>query len=425
MMERIPIQDLAAILVTKSGLKKKDAERFAMLIFEVVKDGLATDRLVKVKGLGTFKVIDIESRESVDVNTGERVLIEGHDKITFIPDATMKELVNKPFSQFETVVLNEGVVFDDTVDETGLQEEEAESESEPEQQENVEVATEEPTPFLEFVDSKELLDTEDTPEEVPLVEEPPAEEPPVEEPPAEEPPVEELSAEVPPVEGPPIEEPPIEEPLVEEPVEEENTNNNIEEIDSNENMEENGSARLMSTKGWIVALLACIGTFVAGYLIGYNTGKSAALDQWVDEPAVVADSVIGDTAVVDESHNRVASPDTISARAKSSEKAEPVPVPVTSKESVAKEKDDDSYSKYEQMDVRVRTGAYRIVGTAQEVKVKGGDTVARISKRYLGPDMECYIEVYNGLKAGSQLQVGQTIKIPKLELKKKKKQQTN
>ena len=156
MMERIPIQDLAAILVTKSGLKKKDAERFAMLIFEVVKDGLATDRLVKVKGLGTFKVIDIESRESVDVNTGERVLIEGHDKITFIPDATMKELVNKPFSQFETVVLNEGVVFDDTVDETGLQEEEAESESEPEQQENVEVATEEPTPFLEFVDSKEL-----------------------------------------------------------------------------------------------------------------------------------------------------------------------------------------------------------------------------------------------------------------------------
>ena len=94
-MERLSIQELAAVLVTKSGLKKKDAERFATVMFDVVKEGLAADRQVKIKGLGTFKVIDIDSRESVDVNTGERVVIEGHDKITFTPDATMKELVNK------------------------------------------------------------------------------------------------------------------------------------------------------------------------------------------------------------------------------------------------------------------------------------------------------------------------------------------
>ena len=112
-MDRISIQELSAILTVKSGLKKKDAERFATTLFEVVKDGLVSDRLVKVKGLGTFKVIDIEARESVNVNTGERVLIEGHEKISFTPDSTMKELVNKPFSQFETVVLNEGVEFDD------------------------------------------------------------------------------------------------------------------------------------------------------------------------------------------------------------------------------------------------------------------------------------------------------------------------
>ena len=111
MTERIPIQELAAVLVAKGGLKKKDAERFAMTVFDIVKDGLAADRLVKIKGLGTFKLIDIDSRESVNVNTGERVLIEGHEKVTFTPDTAMKDLVNKPFSQFETVVLNEGVDF--------------------------------------------------------------------------------------------------------------------------------------------------------------------------------------------------------------------------------------------------------------------------------------------------------------------------
>ena len=112
-MERKSIQEIAAVLTAKSGLKKKDAERFAMTLFDVVKEALETDRLVKVKGLGTFKIIDIEARESINVNTGERVLIDGHDKITFTPDASMKELVNKPFSQFETVVLNDGVDFSD------------------------------------------------------------------------------------------------------------------------------------------------------------------------------------------------------------------------------------------------------------------------------------------------------------------------
>ena len=112
-MERISIQDLSAILVDKCGLKKKEAERFASVAFEVVKDGLKEDRQVKIKGLGTFKVVNIESRESINVNTGERVVIEGHSKISFTPDSTMKELVNKPFSQFDTVVLNEGVYFDD------------------------------------------------------------------------------------------------------------------------------------------------------------------------------------------------------------------------------------------------------------------------------------------------------------------------
>ena len=145
-MERISIQEIAAVLTIKCGLTKKDAKRFATTMFEVVKEGLESERLVKIKGLGTFKVIDIEARESVNVNTGERVLIEGHGKVTFTPDATMKELVNKPFSQFETVVLNEGVVFDDDVAETAV---DAAAEDDASEEETVETAVAEPEPVVQ------------------------------------------------------------------------------------------------------------------------------------------------------------------------------------------------------------------------------------------------------------------------------------
>ena len=116
-MDKKTIQEIASILVEKNGLQQRDAERFALAMFSVIREGLEREGQVKVRGLGTFKIIGVEARESVSVMTGERVLIQGHDKITFTPDATMKELVNKPFSQFETVVLNEGVVFDDLKDE--------------------------------------------------------------------------------------------------------------------------------------------------------------------------------------------------------------------------------------------------------------------------------------------------------------------
>jgi nucleoid DNA-binding protein len=91
----------------------KDAETFVAMLFDVVNDGLMKDKLVKVKGLGTFKVASVKDRESVNVNTGERVLIEGHDKITFTPDAALRDFVNKPFAQFETVIVKDGVDFSD------------------------------------------------------------------------------------------------------------------------------------------------------------------------------------------------------------------------------------------------------------------------------------------------------------------------
>ncbi|MBQ9676617.1 MAG: HU family DNA-binding protein [Prevotella sp.] len=113
-MGKLTIQEIAKILVEKNKLSAKEASRFAAAMFEIIQQQLDSEELVKVKGLGTFKVIRVEARESVSVRTGERMTIDSHAKITFTPDATMKELVNKPFSQFETVVLNDGVEFEDT-----------------------------------------------------------------------------------------------------------------------------------------------------------------------------------------------------------------------------------------------------------------------------------------------------------------------
>ena len=112
-MGKVTVQDIATKLTTQNGLSKKDAVNFTNKVFDLIREALERDKSVKVKGLGTFKIIDVDSRESVNVNTGERVLIEGHNKITVTPDVLMKELVNKPFSQFETIVLNDGVDFKD------------------------------------------------------------------------------------------------------------------------------------------------------------------------------------------------------------------------------------------------------------------------------------------------------------------------
>ena len=110
-MAKILISDLAKEVAKKHKLPQKETEQFIANMFAVVAEGLQQDKLVKVKGLGTFKVTQVKPRESVDVNTGERVLISGHDKVTFTPDSLMKELVNKPFAQFETVVINGDVDF--------------------------------------------------------------------------------------------------------------------------------------------------------------------------------------------------------------------------------------------------------------------------------------------------------------------------
>ena len=134
MNEKITIQDIANSLKEKQGLTKKEAELFVKSMFDIMKDALASDKYVKVKGLGTFKLTEVESRESINVNTGERFEIQGHTKISFTPDTTLKEQINKPFSHFETVILNDGVDFEDmpteTIDPQPIETEEATKEQE-------------------------------------------------------------------------------------------------------------------------------------------------------------------------------------------------------------------------------------------------------------------------------------------------------
>ena len=114
MNEKITLQDLINLFGEKQGMSKKDAELFVRSLFDLIEEALATEKYVKVKGFGTFKLTEVDSRESVNVNTGERIEIQGHTKVSFTPDTTMKDLINKPFAHFETVVLNDGVEFEDT-----------------------------------------------------------------------------------------------------------------------------------------------------------------------------------------------------------------------------------------------------------------------------------------------------------------------
>ena len=402
MMERISIQEIATVLIEKNGLKKKEAEQFVITMFELVKESLVSDRLVKVKGLGTFKIVDIDARESVNVNTGERVLIEGHDKITFTPDTTMKELVNKPFSQFETVVLNDGVTFED------MPEIVAETDT-PEVEE-----TPEPAPVM-------------TPPEEPIIdnqpEEPLLEEITVEEPLEEEAPVVKYLFEAIPEEsGNDSEKLITEEPGTTEAEAETIT---IEE-EPEEEIEEEYMSKKMTYFMLAIAIFACIMSFVAGYYYRENFVPPVVVEEMKEGIAVPADSVIAGSQKVDSIAKASSLPIT-KTEVRSELKSEPIPdnKPEAKSEPKPEPKAEPqaaaSPDKYEQMDVRVRTGAYRIVGSDYQTKVKAGETLAKIARRTLGPDMECYLEVFNGIKSSADLKEGQTIKIPKLELKKKKK----
>ena len=392
-MSKLNIYDLCSVLTSKNGLDDKESHRFIKAIFDVIQEGLDEDKIVKVKGLGTFKIIEVDDRESINVNTGERVLIEGHSKLTFTPDSVMKEIVNKPFSQFETVILNEGVDFPEpAVEEPAVED----------------IIADEPAEDKEIIVEPQIDNkvAEQSVKEEPVAEEPVAEEPVAEEPVAEE--------------------PVAEEPVAEEPVAEDSV---VEFTDDNDNVqsgEENSveesvfeTSNNNSILRWILSgvavLLLILGAAYGGYLYGrYELSEEIAYKQMKADlktaeittkkaqVAIKKDSVAQE---VDATKIGAMSIDNKDESANDEAKTE------TAK---------TSSDKYEDMDIRVRTGAYRIIGEDRTVKAKAGQTVEDIATKLLGPGMSCYVEVYNGLDGKATLKEGQTIKIPKLELKKRR-----
>ena len=415
-MGRLTIQEIAKVLVAKNGLEPSQANRFATELFAIIQERLEKNDLVKVKGLGTFKVITVDARESVSVRTGGRVMIEEHSKITFTPDATMKELVNKPFSQFETVVLNDNVEFDD------LKEQPADSEFEDIKDDLTEAELVQLEKYEEelAVKKEESVIQQEEPvvkEEKPVVQ---PEEPVIQQ---QEPVVEEPLVEVEQPKDTPAVAPLIE---VTEATHEEKPEETPEETtDTLDNDVEEEKTNLLFKWVWMALGAIClVGISAAGgYYYGCQQTALAALSDTV---------VIRDTVYVPESQDTTSVialevPDQIAEAANvETPKAEEVkaekPKPEVPKVEKPKAEPAPEVDKYAEKDERVRLGAYRIVGLDHEVKVLQGQTFYSICRAHLGPDMECYIEVYNNLPRNPQIKAGQVIKIPKLQLKKRKKQ---
>ena len=386
-MNKLTLNNIAKVLVEKNGLEPKEAMTFTTAMFDLIHDRLNEEGIVKVKGLGTFKMIRVEARESINVRTGERVLIDSHAKITFTPDAVMKELVNKPFSQFETVVLNDDVEFTDmkseeTTDETNNSEQ---SES------LVDVVSEGGTP-------------EPAPEPAP---EPVAEVAPEPAPEVAPEPVAEVAPEPTPVVAPePTREVP--EPTVPSADEESEENTSAVQTCYEEDEEESHWHRNIGWAFLVLVLMAA--SAVGGYL--YGVGQIPSQTAMADTvSAVKVNPVVTDTLVND---SLKADSVAVKTEAKHEDKA-------ASEEQPQEKTSQNLHDKYAEMDARVRTGAYKITGLDREVKVRAGDNLKRIARRELGSDdMVCYIEVFNKMNASAELKEGQTIKIPALKLKKKK-----
>ena len=476
-MSKNSLNGLADKLAEKSGLSQIEAELFIRKMFDVCHQGLAADKIVKMRWLGTFKVTSVKERESVDVNTGERIVIEGRDKISFTPDNILKEIVNKPFAQFETVIVNDGVDFEsiDKKYEDSLEDEEQEETLEkPKPIIEVIEPTETPLPDVvseettqaEAVSSSEpttsgvidFLDVPENPSEdssVVVVGEDSTIEPQTTV--SQEVPTEEISSSV--------------SDDIQADSREENSNAEIEaetdaeigadakiEAETDAEIEADDEVEIRRRHFIIPKYVVIIASFTLLLLIGglgwfaFNYGQMAAqrdhlelqLAQYKTDKNVVAkpanvksqEQLLQEKARQDSLRMAKANDAIKAAERADSLKSAAVDKEISVKNLKADEKSAELKKKsaidkkqnkaaehakvvsdkYDS-DPRVRTGAYRIVGVDQVVTVGEHQTLATLSKRYLGPGMECYIEALNGT---STIKSGQKVKIPKLELKKKK-----
>lgn len=488
-MNRIGITELARMLSSKHNMSQADAENFVRLMFAVVGDGLEQEKLVKIKSFGTFKMGSVKDRESVDVNTGERIVIEGRNKINFTPDNALRDFVNRPFAQFETVMVNDGVDFEavdrkyesigddappssDTPEQVGPMEDQAQKAEKPTkagvEEAPIQVVEEVPAPIVE-----EALSPVTEEEPAPIVEEGPA--PVVEAQPAvaaeapveqESRPLSSASPSVPPVSPLVSSEPPSapSAPPVSSAAagfSDSRVSRNAVSAPPPPSSELPSrptpaapvpDSRRISVSRPVVYLFSLLLFALVGGAcwLAYSYGKLAAerdhLHQRLSElshpqapsarrqaPAAPASAASPSAAPVDSAAAMKAKADSarlarqaaiVAATATAGEETrrhtreanrqQAAPAPKAKVQQPAPRPQSAS-GRYD-ADPRVRTGAYRIVGTAQTVTAKRGQTMAKISRAYLGPGMECYVEALNGT---SEVKEGQRVKIPKLELKRK------
>lgn len=513
-MNRSSMSILARILAEKNNMTISEAETFIKQMFEVANSVMQADKQLKIRWLGTFKVMSVKDRESVDVNTGERIVIGGRDKITFTPDNILKEIVNKPFAQFETVVVNDGVDFSEIdrkfafeakeevsvpsdeqqiaeesesspvdkvesipavaamPEESKIKEEDAVSEVIVQVEDLSVVSEQAEAPISEIVEKEQLVaDAQESEQPVSKVREP------------ELPDTVNLSepsvADVEEPELPVLKEAPVqtvnassvqEETVVSRPetmapvsqtkqtVPADNPENAVEEEEDDEVSSSDINHYFILPRYVISVAVILILVLIGGIgWFAFNYGKMQAqrnhlalqLEE-MQKVRMAKDSLaqaqkddlrtkaLQDSARLAQSaevlngvdeQNAAAQSDSLRKAATAKESASKQQAEVTKQkaaEAVAKQKtlkeakqkaEVQAASKYD-ADPRVRTGAYRILGVDHTIVAKSGQTLSSISKLYLGPGMECYLEAVNG--GAIDVKAGQKIHIPKLALKKKK-----
>lgn len=473
-MNRSSMSILARILAEKNNMTISEAETFIKQMFEVANSVMQADKQLKIRWLGTFKVMSVKDRESVDVNTGERIVIGGRDKITFTPDNILKEIVNKPFAQFETVVVNDGVDFSEIDRKFAFEAKEEVSASSEEQQtaeesESSPVDKVESIPAVAAMPDEPKVKEEDALSEVTVqVEDLSVVSEQAEVPISEIVEKEQPVADVQEPEQPVVKEAPVQ-PVTASSVQEEtvvsrpetmapvsqtkqavpvgNPENTVEEDD-----EESSSDRkhyFMLPRYVISVAVILIFLLIGGIgWFAFNYGKMQAqrnhlalqLEE-MQKVRMAKDSLaraqkddlrtkaLQDSARLAQSAEVLNGVDEQNAAAQSDSLRKAVAAKeIVSKQQteVAKQKalkeakqkvEVQAASKYD-ADPRVRTGAYRILGVDHSIVAKSGQTLSSISKLYLGPGMECYLEAVNG--GAIDVKAGQKIHIPKLALKKKK-----
>lgn len=454
-MSKFSLNTLGKLLADKSGLSQVEAELFIRKMFDVCNQGLDADKQVKIKWLGTFKVQATKDRESINVNTGERFTIEGRDKLTFTPDNILKEIVNKPFAQFETVVVNDGVDFDEIDEKFG----EEQTEDAPAQVIDFldEEKTATPNPEVVVIGSEKGKEKEDEDELAKQIAIEQAKLERLKQAQLEQERIQKEKQEQERLEQERLEQERLEQEKLElaqqqqalKAVVEPAVPASDESEEEEEEEEASNSHHIVIPRYLVVAVCLIVVALIGGMgWFAFNYGQMTAqrdhlamqLNQYHQAPAkkvpakpaaaplsqeqklrqkAMEDSIrMAKTA---EAVKLAEKSDEESANAEKAKQAE-AKAKAEEKEK-AKEKAEEkatskiASSQYDK-DARVRTGAYRIIGVAQTVTVGAGQTLEQISTRYLGSGMECYVEALNGT---STVKAGQKIKIPKLELKKKKK----